>query len=109
MVQAKDAFTKGNNWAVLGNMIIAVGGSVKLLARGGLAGLVAAGLVVGGTVVVYFSLDDDEKFVLHYFGHTDRGKAWPAAKYAYDRIEKKIRLSSRQLGFYDKYIKEQGL
>jgi len=62
-IDAYENFSRGNNIAVLGNMLQAVSGIVLLLARGGVAGVAAAVLFVAGTVIVYYSLDADEKML----------------------------------------------
>lgn len=66
VMQAADSLAKGNNIAVLGHMLSSCGGVIQVLGRGGFAGVVAAVLVVAGTVVVYWSLDEEEKFLVQF-------------------------------------------
>ena len=66
VMDALDKFGQGNNTAALGHMLEASGGVIAVLCRGGTAGWIAAGLTLVGVMVVYWSLEEDEKFLVGF-------------------------------------------
>ncbi len=98
LVDAVDHFTKGNNIAVLGDMIISVGGTVQILSRAGAAGWVAAGVILVGTLVVFLSLDKDEKFLIIF-----NDKYWPGIKGSDEH--RFLKQAPSWLSYLDDYIK----
>jgi hypothetical protein len=104
LVEAVDSLEKGNNIAVLGNMLVGCAGVVNVLSKGGLPGLIAAGIVLVGVLVIYFSLNEDEKFLLGFF---DENKGhWSSAKYAHEH--RFLKRANHFLGTVDDYLKIRG-
>ncbi len=101
-MEASDHLKQGNNLAILGDMLVATAGTINILSKGGAAGWIAAGCVLAGTVIIYSSLDDDEKFLL---GFEDK-KYWSSAKYASDH--RFLRNEDLELKYHDDYLKIRG-
>jgi hypothetical protein len=100
-MDAADHLKQGNNVALLGDMLIATAGTMQLLTKSGFAGWIAAGVILAGTLIVYFSLDNDEKFLLSF-----EKTYWSSAKYASD-----LRLLRKQdvdFDHLDDYLKVRG-
>ena len=100
-MDAADHLKQGNNVALLGDMLIATAGTMQLLTKSGFAGWIAAGVILAGTLIVYFSLDNDEKFLLSF-----EKTYWSSAKYASD-----LRLLRKQdvdFDHLDDYLKARG-
>lgn len=75
---------QGNNVAALGHLLEATGGLIVMLFEGGPAGWVAAGFALTGVLVVYWSLDDEERFFQsleapsRFYEHITSGPRYPA-------------------------------
>lgn len=100
-MDAADHLKQGNNVALLGDMLVATAGTMQLLTKGGFAGWIAAGIILAGTVIVYLSLDNDEKFLLNF-----EKNYWTSAKYAADL--RFLRTQSVDFSHLDDYLKIRG-
>ncbi len=67
VMKASEALAQGNTVGCLGNLMMGAGSFLGLVSRGGVAGVAAAVVVIAGAVVVAYSLDDDEAWLLEYF------------------------------------------
>lgn len=100
-MDAADHLKQGNNVALLGDMLIATAGTMQLLTKSGFAGWIAAGVILAGTLIVYFSLDNDEKFLLSF-----EKNYWSSAKYASDL--RLLRKQNVDFDHLDDYLKVRG-
>ncbi len=99
-IEAADALKKGNNVKVLGEMVVACAGTMQVLSRGGVVGWLAAAVILTGVLIIYFSLDKDEKFLIAV------DKSVTYAKYVPDH--RFLRRQNIDFAYHDRYLKERG-